>query len=166
MISDILKKKTKKAVKKVLFLLLQKTIIPIIMIGILLLLFCYISDIFYIGINNEEKSDMKKEIKYYTTSEYSDSDSNEFLKSIDDFINGIFNTENEIEILGEADWPVVGYTKITSGYGKRTAPTSGASTFHSRHRYCSTSRNKANCYCRWSSYKNRMEWSRRIRNYN
>ena len=119
---------------KSIFILINPLMIPIIIITILFILICYITDIFYIGIKNEEKSNMKEEIKYYTTSEYTEEESENFFKSVSDFISGIFKTE----IMNDADWPVVGSTTITSFYGYRTAPTTGASTFHSRHRYCST----------------------------
>lgn len=125
-----LEKQIKKKIKKGLLLLLSKLAIPIIMILIILLLISYITDIFYIGIKNEEKSNMKSEIKYYTDDEYTDEDSTTFFQGVSDFINGIFATK---EIEGNAEFPVVGksFNNITSGYGKRTAPTSGASTFHS-----------------------------------
>ena len=73
---------------------------------------------------------MKQEIKYYTTAEYTDEDSKSFFESVGDFIAGIFSKE----IMDDASWPVIGTSKknITSYYGYRTAPTSGASTFHSR----------------------------------
>ena len=73
---------------------------------------------------------MKNEMKYYTTAEYTDDDSKSFFESVGDFISGIFASK---EIIGDAEFPVVGksFNNITSYYGKRTAPTSGASTFHS-----------------------------------
>lgn len=111
-------------------MLLSKLAIPVILIFIILLLVSYITDIFYIGIKNEEKSNMKEEIKYYTDEEYTDEDSKSFFESVGEFIDGIFKSE---EIVADAEFPVVGksFKDITSGYGKRTAPTSGASTFHS-----------------------------------
>ena len=63
------------------------------MILIILLLISYITDIFYIGIKNEEKSNMKSEIKYYTDDEYTDEDSTTFFQGVSDFINGIFATK-------------------------------------------------------------------------
>jgi len=45
-----------------------------------------------------------------------------------------FNSENgESFIITSSQflWPTPGYTTITSYFGKRTAPTSGASTYHS-----------------------------------
>ena len=72
---------------------------------------------------------MKQEIKYYTTAEYTEEDSKTFFQSVEQFISGIFAKE----IIKNADWPVVGHKMITSYYGVRESPTSGASTFHSRH---------------------------------
>lgn len=130
MINQNIDKVINRKIKKGLLMLLSKLAIPIILIFIILLLVSYITDIFYIGIKNEEKSNMKEEIKYYTDEEYTDEDSKSFFESVGEFIDGIFKSE---EIVADADFPVVGksFKDITSGYGKRTAPTSGASTFHS-----------------------------------
>ncbi len=40
--------------------------------------------------------------------------------------------ENQIIFYGNKNfaWPIPGYTRISSPFGKRTAPTSGASTYH------------------------------------
>ena len=130
MINQNMDKVINRKIKKGLLMLLSKLAIPVILIFIILLLVSYITDIFYIGIKNEEKSNMKEEIKYYTDEEYTDEDSKSFFESVGKFIDGIFKSE---EIVADAEFPVVGksFKDITSGYGKRTAPTSGASTFHS-----------------------------------
>jgi len=130
MINQNIDKVINRKIKKGVLMLLSKLAIPVILIFIILLLVSYITDIFYIGIKNEEKSNMKEEIKYYTDEEYTDEDSKSFLESVGEFIDGIFKSE---EIVADAEFPVVGksFKDITSGYGKRTAPTSGASTFHS-----------------------------------
>ena len=130
MINQNIDKVINRKIKKGLLMLLSKLAIPIILIFIILLLVSYITDIFYIGIKNEEKSNMKEEIKYYTDEEYTEEDSKSFFESVGEFIDGIFKSE---EIVADAEFPVVGksFKDITSGYGKRTAPTSGASTFHS-----------------------------------
>lgn len=130
MINQNIDKVINRKIKKGLLMLLSKLAIPVILIFIILLLVSYITDIFYIGIKNEEKSNMKEEIKYYTDEEYTDEDSKSFFESVGEFIDGIFKSE---EIVADAEFPVVGknFKDITSGYGKRTAPTSGASTFHS-----------------------------------
>lgn len=129
-IENKIKNVVKKKIKQGVLMLLSKLTIPIIVIVIILVLVSFITDIFYIGIKNEEKSNMKNEIKYYTTAEYTDEDSKSFFDSVGDFISGIFASK---EIIGNAEFPVVGkgFGNITSYYGKRTAPTSGASTFHS-----------------------------------
>lgn len=113
---------------KGIVLLLNPFVWFIVLILILLLLVSYIADIFYIGLSNEEKSNMKEEVKYYTTAEYTDEESNGFLDGIKSFINNIFDKE----IIKDAEWPVVGHDTITSYYGKRVAPTTGASSFHGR----------------------------------
>lgn len=124
------KKEVKKKIKRVALILLSKLAIPIAIIVIIFILVSFITDIFYIGIKNEDKSNMKNEIKYYTTAEYTDEDSKSFFESVGDFIAGIFSKE----IVGNAELPVVGksFKDITSFYGNRKAPTAGASTFHSR----------------------------------
>ncbi len=124
------KKEVKKKIKRVALILLSKLAIPIAIIVIIFILVSFITDIFYIGIKNEDKSNMKNEIKYYTTAEYTDEDSKSFFESVGDFIAGIFSKE----IVGNAEFPVVGksFKDITSFYGNRKAPTAGASTFHSR----------------------------------
>lgn len=143
-IKNKVKKEVKKKIRRVALILLSKLAIPIAIIVIIFILVSFITDIFYIGIKNEDKSNMKNEIKYYTTAEYTDEDSKSFFESVGDFIAGIFGSK---EIVGNAEFPVVGksFKDITSFYGNRKAPTAGASTFHSRNRYCSTRRNKNYC---------------------
>lgn len=54
------------------------------------------------------------------------------VKSISQEVNFSDNGEPETQILtGEFEWPTPGYTRITSGFGYRKAPTGGASTYHS-----------------------------------
>lgn len=130
MIKEAVKYEIKKKIRKGILLILSKLAIPITIFLAIILLVSYITDIFYIGIKNEDKSNMKNEIKYYTTAEYTDEDSKSFFESVGDFIAGIFGSK---EIIGNAEFPVVGKSKkdITSYYGYRKAPTAGASTFHS-----------------------------------
>ena len=70
MVKEHVKSKLKKKILKVGFVIIQPFIIPIILITILIWLVCYITDIFYIGVNNEEESNFKEELKYYTAEEY------------------------------------------------------------------------------------------------
>ena len=125
------KKRIKKIIKKGLLIIIRYLGVPILVFLIIIMLVSYLTDIFYLGIKNEEKSNMKKEIKYYTEKEYTDEDSKSFFESVGDFIAGIFSSRKEV--IDDADWPVVGKSKsdITSPYGYRKAPTAGASTFHS-----------------------------------
>lgn len=132
MIKQQAKNFLKRKIKTAIILILKPLIIPIIIISIIFLFVCYITDILYLGDKNKDKVDMKEEVKYYySEKEYTDEDSKTFFESVADFLDSIFG----VEILGNADWPVVGKGKgdITSYYGYRKAPTSGASTFHSRH---------------------------------
>ena len=95
MINQNIDKVINRKIKKGLLMLLSKLAIPIILIFIILLLVSYITDIFYIGIKNEEKSNMKEEIKYYTDEEYTDEDSKSFFESVGEFIDGIFKSEEK-----------------------------------------------------------------------
>ena len=54
------------------------------------------------------------------------STNSEMLKSFKDF------EESQIIFLGNTNyaWPIPGYTRLSSPFGKRKAPTTGASTFH------------------------------------
>ena len=76
--------------KKIIFILVQPLLVPAILIGILLLLVSYITDIFYIGIANEDKSNMKQELKYYTQAEYTKEDCDSFFSSVESFISNLF----------------------------------------------------------------------------
>lgn len=115
--------------KKIVLMLLQPLLIPVVFIGILLLLVCYITDVLYIGISNEDKSNIKQELKFYTQEEYTKEDCDSFFGSVESFISNLFSKET----IDDADWPVLGSKKVTSEYGYREAPTEGASTFHTRH---------------------------------
>ena len=128
-IKNQVKKQIKKRIKQALLMLLNTFKVPILIFTVVLLLVCYITDILYIGVNNEEKSNMKNEMKYYTTEEYTEEETKSFFESVGEFISGLF-----AEIISDSDWPVEGKSEkdITSYYGYREAPTAGASTFHSR----------------------------------
>lgn len=51
---------------------------------------------------------------------------------MDNSISYSSGEDSQIIFYGNSNfaWPIPGYTNISSNYGKRTAPTSGASTFH------------------------------------
>lgn len=97
--------KVKKELTTILVVLIKPFIIPILMIVILLALVCSITDIFYIAFNNDDKIDMKKEMKYYDTEkEYEKEEMKSFFASVWDFVENIFGGG---EIAEETDWPVV-----------------------------------------------------------
>lgn len=125
MVKKQLKKKLGKKILKVGFVIIQPFLIPIIIVIILIWLVCYITDIFYIGVNNEEESNFREELKYYTAEEYTEEDTTTFFDSVADFLSGLFKKTID------SRWPVPGHTYISSHFGKRDAPTSGASTSHS-----------------------------------
>lgn len=132
MIKQQAKNFLKRKIKTAIILILKPFIVPTILISIIFLFVCYITDILYLGDKNKDKVDMKEEVKYYySEKEYTEEDSKTFFESVAEFLDSIFG----VEILGNADWPVVRKDKgdITSYYGYRKAPTSGASTFHSRY---------------------------------
>ncbi len=126
-ISNFIKYQLKKRTLQLICTILNMFKIPIIIFTILCLLVCYITDILYIGIKNEDESGIKNELKYYTTAEYTEEDTKSFFESVGSFISGLF-----VEFVDNADWPVLDKSAkdITSYYGNREAPTQGASTFH------------------------------------
>lgn len=97
------KMKTSKILKKVSFLILKEFSVPLILILIIFILICFITDIFYIGVSNEEKSQMKEEIKYYTEKEYTEEDTTSFFGSVKDFISNLFGRE----VIEDVNWPVI-----------------------------------------------------------
>lgn len=129
MIKQQAKNFIKKKIRNAIILMLKPFLVPIIIIVIILLLVCYITDILYLGDKHKDEVNMTEEVKYYTDKEYTEEDSKSLFESVAEFLDKIFGTE----IVDNADWPVVGKGRgdITSYYGKRTAPTSGASTYHS-----------------------------------
>ena len=65
MVKKQLKNKLGKKILKVGFVIIQPFLIPIIIVIILIWLVCYITDIFYIGVNNEEESNFKEELNLF-----------------------------------------------------------------------------------------------------
>lgn len=123
------KDKAKKIIKKKLvslaLIIIKPFIIPFLIITLLICLCCYITDIFYIGTNEKYEKDFKSELKYYTANEYTEEEKKGFFESVGEFLAGIFKKKID------SSWPVPGYTYISSHFGKREAPTEGASTTHS-----------------------------------
>ena len=78
----MIKEQTKKIIirniKAIAISLLRPLLVPIIIIIILFLLVCYITDILSLGEKHKDKVDMAKEIKYYTEKEYTEEDSKTF----------------------------------------------------------------------------------------
>ena len=83
--------------KKIVIMLLLPLLVPAVFIGILLFLVCYITDIFYIGISNEEESNIKQELKYYTQEEYTKEDCDTVDLSY--FFEGTLDDGEEAKIL-------------------------------------------------------------------
>lgn len=123
----MLKNKVKKAVVSFAIMILKPFIVPIIIIVILLAIVCSVTDILYIAFNHEEESNIKEELAYYDT-EYKRDEAKSFFDSVWDFVEKIFGGG---DMAKDADWPVEGQYTITSYFGKRDAPTAGASTMHS-----------------------------------
>lgn len=97
-----------KFMKKIIgaiFFILKPFIIPIVILLIFILIISTITDILYIGFDNEDKIDMTKELAYYDT-EYNEKDDKnevkEFFSSVWDFISGLFSGGMSTE----TDWPV------------------------------------------------------------
>ena len=98
------KKTVKKTMISIILFIIKPFIVPIIIITILLLISCSITDIFYVAYNNDDKIDMKKELKYYDEEkEYEKNEMKDFLSSVWDFIQGIFGIG---EMSEQTDWPV------------------------------------------------------------
>ena len=68
----MIKNKVKQKVIGFVLMIIKPFIVPIIIIVILLSIACSITDILYIGFNNEDKVDMKKELAYYGGGEMTD----------------------------------------------------------------------------------------------
>lgn len=85
-------------------MLIKPFIVPIIIVVVILALACSITDILYIGFNNEDKVDMKKEMKYYDAEkEYEREEMKNFFSSVWEFVEKIFGGG---EMSEETDWPV------------------------------------------------------------
>ena len=122
---------TKKKLIQILLVVIKPFIVPILIILIFIALVSSITDILYISFSNDDKIDIKKELAYYNTQyekEKNKQEIKEFFTSVWDFVDKIFGGR---EMSDETDWPVEKHYTITSEFGYRQAPTSGASTYHS-----------------------------------
>ena len=103
--SNFLKSQIKKKIVGAVFLIIKPFIVPIIIFLIFILIISTITDILYIGFDNEDKIDMKKELAYYDTEYNEENDKNEvveFFKSVWDFVAGLFSGG----MAEHTDWPV------------------------------------------------------------
>lgn len=104
MIKKQIKEKVRKKVAGIAFMIIRPLIVPIVIIGIFVTFVSGITDILYIGFDNDDKVDMKKELAYYDTEYDAQRDKNEvkgFFESVWDFVKGIFGGMST-----ETDWPV------------------------------------------------------------
>ena len=119
----ILKKKVKKKIATISYLIIKPFIVPIIIVIIFILLVSSITDILYIAFDNDTKIDMEKELAYYDTNYNKERDKQEikgFFSSVWEFINNMFGGLGFAE---DTDWPVENHYSISSGFGYRDAPT-------------------------------------------
>lgn len=98
----MMKNKIKKKIIGFALMLIKPFIVPIIIVVTLLAIACSITDILYIGFNNDNKVDMKKELAYYDT-EYKKDEMKDFFSSVWEFVQRIFGGGGMSEI---TDWPV------------------------------------------------------------
>ncbi len=98
----MIKNKVKQKVIGFVLMIIKPFIVPITIIVILLSIACSITDILYIGFNNEDKVDMKKELAYYNT-EYKKDEAKNFFESVWEFVEKIFGGG---EMTDKTDWPV------------------------------------------------------------
>lgn len=152
MIKENLKKKAKKKVIGIVLAIIKPFIIPILIGIIFFALITSITDILYIAFDNDDKVDMKKELKYYDTEYEKEKDKEEvkgFFASVWDFVDKIFGGGGSGEISEQTDWPVVGHFSISSGFGPRKAPTRWSIIKPLWNRYTSPRRNEISLYYGW-----------------
>ena len=58
-------KQKKSAIKVIALFIIRPFIVPILIIAIFIAMICSITDILYVAYNNEDKIDIKSELKYY-----------------------------------------------------------------------------------------------------
>lgn len=99
------KNKFKKKIIGATFMIIKPFIVPIIILLIFILIISTITDILYIGFDNEDEIDMEKELAYYDTEYNEENDKNEvkeFFTSVWDFVSNLFSGG----MSKETDWPV------------------------------------------------------------
>ncbi len=102
---NYLRNKLRKKIASVVFIIIKPFIVPIIILLIFILIISTITDILYIGFDNNDEINMEKELAYYDTEYKEEKDKNEvkeFFTSVWDFVSGIFAGE----ISDKTDWPV------------------------------------------------------------
>lgn len=106
MASNKLSKKIRKGVTTMILFILKPFAVPLIILLILIAIVSSITDILYIAFSNDDKIDMKEELKYYNTVYEKEKDKSEvkgFFSSVWNFVSKIFGKK---EISDYTDWPV------------------------------------------------------------
>lgn len=105
MSKQYIKNKLKKKIVGALFIIIKPFIVPIIILLVFILIISTITDVLYIGFDNDDEIDMKKELAYYDTEYSEEKDKNEvkeFFTSVWDFVASLFSGG----MSEETDWPV------------------------------------------------------------
>lgn len=129
-----LKSKIKKKIAGAALLIIKPFIVPIIILLIFILIISTITDILYIGFDNEDEIDMEKELAYYDTDYNEEDDKNEvveFFKSVWDFVAGLFGGMAE-----DTDWPVERTLHYYKLFWKSRSSNCRCINFSYRNRYC------------------------------
>ena len=130
-----LKSKIKKKIAGAAFLIIKPFIVPIIIFLIFTLIISTITDILYIGFDNEDEIDMEKELAYYDTEYNEENDKNEvveFFKSVWDFVAGLFSGG----MAEDTDWPVERILHYNKLFWKERCSNSRCINLSHRNRYC------------------------------
>lgn len=101
-----LSRKIRNKVATMIIFIAKPFLIPLVIALILIMIISSITDILYIAFDNEDKIDMKKELKYYDVKYEKAKDKTEvkgFFNSVFEFVSKIFGKN---EILNYTDWPV------------------------------------------------------------
>ena len=140
-----LKNKIKKKIAGAAFLIIKPFIVPIIILLIFILIISTITDILYIGFDNEDEIDMEKELAYYDTEYNEENDKNEvveFFKSVWDFVAGLFSGLFSGGMAEDTDWPVERTLYYYKLFWEKRSSNSRCINFSYRNRYCCSRRCK------------------------